>query len=348
MVYTPQFFFITAVAKPKAATDRRTPNSMAKRAARLILCLLGTIPAFGISPSINWVPLRVVDVNKLDWGEARFGSKTKWLFEGEQGSHLLFCYFAPLGVPSPPAEIMGPHYHLFHEWGYIAGGDYVTYEFVNPAQRHGEMLHHRTGTWLDRPAYSIHGGGFGGMNRQDSCTMLIMEEGSSSQNADPIGGVITFDPKSRFYKPESKTVKQFTTPHFIHSLEALEWEPDTELPGASIKWLSDDRIGGFRGRIHFVPAGWTAKGIARSYYKRAHRFIYILFGDMNLLTHESDVSPGTPITVSKDFLIEQPPLSIWDWGKQPVSTNGCMWLEVVYAKGTIANGGPIEDASVIR
>jgi len=302
------------------------------------------------SPASGWVPLRILDVNNLDWGEPRFGAKTKWLFEGEKGSHLLFCQFAPQGVPTPRPGYIGPHYHLFHEWAYITDGDFITYEFVHARQRRGELLHYRTGTWLDRPAYSIHDGegGAGGAHQQGSCTMLIMEEGSSSATADPMGGLITLDPQSRFYKPESREVKQFTTAHFVHSAESVDWESDPELPGASIKWLSDDQTRGFRGRLHFVPAGWTfARAPEKSHHKQAHRFIYVLFGDLTVWTYDNPNSSGVRVEAKKDFFIDQPPMSIWGWGTGPVSKSGCMWLEVTYAAGTIIGGGSIEEPTVL-
>ena len=69
---------------------------------------------------------------------------------------------------------------------------------------------------------------------------------------------------------------------------------------------------------------------------------------MTLQSHSSDADPGNSMTVGKDSLIDQPPMSIWHWGTQAVTRSGCMWLEVVYAQGTIANGGPIEEPTVIR
>jgi hypothetical protein len=293
-----------------------------------------------------WVPLRIVDVAQAPQARA-YGGVSKILYQEERDGKVLtrFLYidFPPTGVPKPPRpenRAPSPHYHPYHEWGYILGGDYVTYEYISPGQTKGELMVHRTGDWLDRPANSLHDGGTAdGWKRQAHCYMLIYEEGDDAKDS------VSFNPRSPEYKPDWKNVSQWTHPYRVQTLEQMEWEPDPDLPGASIKYLSEDQVT----RLHFIPAKMVfPKSAERSYYKQAHRFVYVIWGDMNVWEYDSPNGAGKKITTTKDFSIDQPPMSIWGTGDGPITENGCMWLEVVYAKGTKVGGGPIEDASMVQ
>ena len=100
---------------------------------------------------------------------------------------------------------------------------------------------------------------------------------------------------------------------------------------------------GFRAKIRYLPPGWShARGPEKTYYEMAQRFIYGLAGDLRLQLVEGADDEGKSITISKDFFVEQPPMSIWTWGEGPLTKNGFMWLEVTYAKGTRVGFGPIE------
>jgi hypothetical protein len=293
-----------------------------------------------------WVPLRIVDVSKVAPGEP-FGGVAKVLYREEKDgkvlSQLLYIDWPPVGVPQPHPEL-GMHYHTFHEWGYFLGGDYITYEYIDPRQKHGELVQHRTGGWLSRPAYSLHDdGGQEGMERQGHSYILFFEEGDGPKDD------VAIDPKSPRYKPDWKNVKQWTHPYRVQTLEQMEWEPDPELPGASVKYLSEDHVMGFRARLHHIPPKWAyPQAPEKSYYKQAHRFAYIIWGDMSVWSYESPNSLGTKVVAGKDFLIDQAPMSIWGFGTGPITEKGCMWLEVVYAKGTRVGGGPIETPVLLK
>ena len=297
----------------------------------------------------QWVPLRVVDVSKVEFGKP-FGGVAKVLYREEKDGkvlgQLLYLDWPPVGVPQPLPEgqDLGMHYHPYHEWGYILGGDYITYEYVDPRQKHGELVQHRTGDWLDRPAHSLHDGGRpGGMGRQAHCYLLLFEEGDGPKDD------VAIDPKSPRHKPDWKNVKQWTHHYHVQTLEQMEWEPDPELPGASVKYLSEDHVMGFRARLHHIPPKWAyPQASEKSYYKQAHRFAYIIWGDMSVWSYEGPNSPGTKVVAGKDFLIDQAPMSIWGFGTGPITEKGCMWLEVVYAKGTRVGGGPIEAPSLLK
>ena len=308
----------------------------------------------------RWVPLKIIDTNKMDWVEnPSFGAKSKFLYypEGRGGPRLLLNTRGP-GLSSDLTEA---HYHTFHEWFFLLEGDSLIYEFVRPDQKKGTLVHMKAGTWMERPAYSIHGISIHGMGihgmREDAmvrqrippgATSLIFTEGGGQS---PDGKyiprkTIAFDPKSTWYDPQSKEVKQFTFANFLDtaSTEFMEWESDRELPGASVKWLSDNQLMGFRARLRFAPSGWTyPKAPEKSYYRQANRFVYVIYGDMNIWTYDSPSSPGTKVVAKKDFFIHQAPMSIWGYGEGPVTESGCMWLEVTYAKGASIGGGPIEE-----
>ena len=124
----------------------------------------------------------------------------------------------------------------------------------------------------------------------------------------------------------------------------MEWEDASDLDGAKIKLLSDEIAGGFRARIVYVPPGWSYSGdAAKTYFRKAHRFHYVLAGDLTLGTR----STGGTTTIDKGFFVEQPPMSVWQWSDGPNTTKGGMWLEITYAEGTRFGHGPIESASVL-
>ena len=296
--------------------------------------------------STDWKTLQVVDVNALEWDERfRMGKKGtstgKLLYRNDSGAIMFYVQFAP----GWDAETKDRHYHDFHEWGYVLEGDFILYEFVSPEQTMGSLVDMRPGTWMDRPAYSIHGNRADAMQRQKvtpGSLQLLFAEG---------GKTISLNPNSKMYSDEWREVKQFTNAHFqdTATTEAMEWEEDVELPGVSVKWLSDDWQGGFRARLRYAPPGWThPRAPERTYFEKAQRFIYVLYGDMKVRTSEGPNDAGRNMTITKDSFIDQPPRSIWGWDTDPVTNSGCMWLEVTYAEGTRIGNGPIEEMKILR
>jgi len=320
-----------------------------------VLCLLlltGLRPLRGAVGHYQdaWVPLRIVDVTKVPLGTP-FGGLARVLYRNEKDGkllgHLLYIDWPPSGIPQsrPGQRLLGPHYHPYHEWGYILGGDYITYEMVHPGQKQGEIVQHRTGDWLDRPAYSIHDGEGrpGSRYRQGNCDMLLFEEGDGPKDD------VAFDPQSPRYKPDWKNVTQWTHPHRVQAVESMEWEPDLELPGTNVKYLSEDQVMGLRARLHFAPAGWShSRAPERSYYKQAHRFVYVIWGDLAAWVYNNPESPGTKVVATRNFLIDQAPMSIWGIAQGPLTEKGCMWLEIMYAKGAQVGGGRIEEPTALR
>ena len=300
----------------------------------------------------QWRPLQITDVASQPWDEnPRFHSQTKTFFKGPDDSSLIYAHFAPRWDMTPPIDPLGPHYHHWHEWAYVLDGDFVIHEPVSPQQKSGMLSHFTQGTWLDRPAYTLHGGGWevGGMRPQNACTLLIFEEGD--------GSVVTLGPDGDHFKPDFpdkpdpylpdwQAVQQFNHPWIVHTTTDQEWETDTEAPGRLLKWLSDDQLQGFRARLVKIPPAWEAPaGHNASYYKRASRFIYVLYGDLTIVQRTGPADAGTPVQLAGDFFVYQPPYSLFGFADGPVTTAGAVWLEVVYAQGLAVGGGRIETPS---
>ena len=314
--------------------------------------VVGTLEAKGR----GWNQIQFVDVESFSVDETpRYGTLSKTIFRGPELGFLVHTIF-------PPAWNMrmsqgGPHYHLFHEWGFTLEGDSVLYEAISPYQMNGKMEWKPKGGWLDRPPFSIHSANWltGGLRPQTPYHLLIFEEGDGSLITIPRDGSMGdhYGPERRFkpdpYEPDWRKVKQWNPPWLVDTAHDLEWEPDREVEGRFVKWLSDDWQGGFRSRMIKIPPGWVPpEDGGKTYYKKANVMRYMLFGEMKVWQFQDDDDVGAPVAVKEDFFIYQPPRSIWGYGEGPVTgVYGATWLEVIYAKGLSHGGGPIEQPTVI-
>ena len=305
-----------------------------------------------------WNALEFVDVANFSVDEEpRYGTLSKTIFRGPELGYLVHTIF-------PPAWNMrmsqgGPHYHLFNEWGFTIEGDSVLYEAISPYQMNGKMEWKPKGGWLDRPPFSIHSANWitgGGLRPQTPYHLLIFEEGDGSLITIPrdgsIGDHYGIDRSVRPdpYEPDWTKVEQWNPPWLVDAAQDLEWEPDNEVPGRFVKWLSDDWQGGFRARMIKIPPGWVPPEEGRKiYFENANVMRYMTFGEMKVWQFEDEDDEGTAVTVKEDFFIYQPPRSIWDYGEGPVTgVYGATWLEVTYAKGLSHGGGPIEKPTVLE
>jgi hypothetical protein len=303
----------------------------------------------------GWTPLQIVNINEMPYDtEPRFRAKSKTFFRSEEGTFIHAEWSPTWGTTMPSGGGLGSHYHLWNEWAYMLKGDLVIQEPVSPYQRNGAMYRYVEGTWLDRPAYTLHGGGWatGGLRSQNPTTLILFEEGD--------GSVVTIGPdgdhfkpdfpdKPDPYEPDWQGVEQFPRPWIVHSGSDLEWEQDPMLAGRLLKWLSDDLKGGFRAQLVKIPPGWTApEGTQRTYFEHASVMRYMLYGDMLVWEFGGPGAEGTSVRVSPDFYIHQSPRSIWGYGAGPVTQEGAVWLEVMYAKGLEHGGGPIESPVAIQ
>ena len=287
----------------------------------------------------DWNKMTFIDVNAMDWEEMWTGlketSRGKKLYSNDQGAFMVYLEHDH-GWDSLNKS---RHFHDFHEWGYVLNGNFLIYEFVNGEQQSGSLYNMKAGTWMSRPPFSIHGHRADAMKHQrvtPGAVQLAFSEGGKSYS---------LDPTNKWYSPSWKEVPQFTHPHFQDTAtpQGMEWEDDANLPGASVKWLSDHGEGGFRAKLYYVPPGWQYTGKAKTtYFGKAQQFYYFLFGDLTVLSQESPNGPVKNTTVQKDFFINRPPKSLWTWGEGKLSSKGAMWLEVTYAQGARVGNGPIE------
>jgi hypothetical protein len=333
------------------------PGFLKFMVALLVSLALAAVVATGYAADDEWPALQIVNVNELPLDTSpRFAAKSKTFFRSEKGTFIHAVWSPTWSAKMPPAGAgMGSHYHLWNEWAYMLEGDLVIQEPVSPYQSNGAMYRYIEGTWLDRPPYTLHGGGWvtGGLRAQNPVTLILFEEGDGSVNSvEPNGGghfKPDFPEKPDPYEPDWQAVEQFARPWIVHSGSDLEWEQDTELAGRLIKWLSDDLSGGFRAQLVKIPPGWTApEGSKKSYFEHADRMRYMLHGEMLVLQFDGPEAEGTAVKVSKDYYIHQSPRSIWGHGDGPVTEEGAVWLEVTYARGLEHGGGPIENAITIE
>ena len=286
-----------------------------------------------------FTPIKVIDTPAMPWSPPfnERGWKAKTLYANkETGDHLVIIW-VPIGAPGGRN-----HYHTFHEWAYWLTGDFVNNEYTSPLQRIGDFQQFREGIFLDRPAYSLHGGETGRLDSQVGGTCLIMEEG---------GKTIYVIPGDKDYSDEWKEIRQWAVPRIIDTLSDMPWEPYNNAKGISIKRLADDQTRGFRATMWLLPTGWKSTGTGQfsqaHYYKQAHQFNYILNGDLQLQCWASPEKKAAKIKLEKDFYFEKAPMAISGLADGVVTEAGCVWLQVTYAKGTSIPNMPIEDAVYI-
>lgn len=344
---------------PAVAAAARTVT----RCIGIIGVLLGVL---AIGAVANAAPaLTIIDVNAMPWNPSAKGmagrSRTKTVFQTENNGRVVYYYFPPTwdtelhpaGSPGNPART---HFHLHHEWGYVLFGDYILHEAVSPYQRNPSVFRYVEGTWLSRPAYSLHSGDWatGGFRSQNPSGMILLEEGDTSTTLLPDGKLRTGSSKTRqsstsTASPTEWDKKIFPHPWIVNSGSQMEWETDSQVEGRLVKWLSDDPALGFRAQLVKVPPGWTPPANSRrTYFEKAHRIRYVLYGDMRVLSSDDPGTPDKVVTLGKDYFIYQPPHSVWAYGEGPVTESGAVWLEVTYAKGLALGGGPIEVPKTAR
>ena len=283
-----------------------------------------------------WESIEVINIDEVPWDDrfrmGKSGSTNgKLLFFNPEGGTLLYVQFNP-GWDADGTEA---HYHTFHEWGYVLDGSFPLYEFVSPKQKKGTLVQMKEGTFMDRPAYSIHG------NRSSAMKRQLITPGSTQLIFYESGKTISLNKKNKSYSDEWKNVEEFFSANFQHTPDTniMEWEADEDLPGTMVKWLSDHTNMGFTARLRYAPAGWQYESPTNmSYNKDGYRFIYVLSGDMRI---EKSPSNNEELLAKKDYLIVQKPNSLWSWGSSEFTDQGVMWLDIEYGKGTIIGQSPI-------
>ncbi len=229
------------------------------------------------SATAPYRPVRIINTDAMPWPAPTnaFGWRIKVLFENEDTGDRLLIIEVPIGAEGGPN-----HYHDFHEWAYWLTGDFVNNEYTHPDQRMGSFQQFREGIFLDRPAYSLHGGEPERLDSQVGGTCLIMEEGGESFS------VIPGNPR---YSEAYKQVQQWTVPRIIDTLQDIPWESANGVDGVFVKHLVEDQVRGFRATMWRLSAGWNAAQapeFARAYYYRqAHQFNFVIAGDMRITAY---------------------------------------------------------------
>lgn len=291
---------------------------------------------------------------------APLGPTSKTIFRSPEGGpdsklpvgQLIHLEYLPTFTSRIPPAGRVAHYHEFWEWGYTLKGDSIMPEPVSPNQTNGMFYRKKEGGWLTRPPYSLHGGSWttGSARNQLPYNLIIFEEGDGHViNAAPRGEPGTYRSRDDGPPPagtvgDYRQVKQFTRPWLVDSINDLDWEDDLEVPGRFVKWLDDNLAMGFRSQLVKIPPGWTPPPEwKKTYFERANRLRYMVWGEMNVWRFKDPNDPGTPFRVSEDYFIYQPPGAIWGFGEGPVTERGAIWLEVTYADGLRHGDRPIEE-----
>lgn len=310
----------------------------------------------------GFVPLKIIDVNATPWDAASSPRlKTKTFFRNENHGRLVYYLFTPtwdtkIYATGSKENPMRTHYHGYHEWAYHFSGDYVIHEPSTPFQKNAPLFRYPEGTWLSRPAFSLHSGDWhtGGLRSQNPATMIIMEEGEFTTQLLPDRQLQSRSSKTRqstttSLSAEEWTGKSYTHPYVIFTGSEMEWDDDDEVKGRLVKWLQDDPEQGFRAQLIKVPPGWVPPAeVKQTYFENANRLRYMLYGDLRVVPYDTAGKPGEVVTLKKDVIVHQVPRSVWGFSEGSVSESGAVWLEVTYAKGMSLSKGPIEAAKVLR
>ena len=64
-------------------------------------------------------------------------------------------------------------------------------------------------------------------------------------------------------------------------------------------------------------------------------------------TYQTPEKKDEEIVVKKSFYVEHPSMGILGIANGNVTTDGCVWLQVSYGKGTAINNIPIEEPNYI-
>lgn len=295
-----------------------------------------------------YVGVRVVDSESMPVKSPRAGSGwgTKTLYQAPNDNGAMRLLYVP-----PGAEGAYVHYHTFHEWAYNIQGDFTNNESTSPDQVSGPLQRFREGNFLSRPPYSLHGGEKGRMKfmaSQIGAVILIMEESNVG------GGTYTVDPAVRGkpavggmrFDPDYRKIMHWSTPRIIDTLENMPWQPVEDSPGLNVKYLLDDPSHGFRATMWFLEAGArTPQRFRAHHYRQAHQFNFVIAGDLKGQAYAAPGAKPETFPLTKHFLVDREPMSIWALADDNATQGGAVWLEVTYAKGTrwTDEPSPIED-----
>jgi hypothetical protein len=272
----------------------------------------------------------VRDTESMPWQTDCYGRRAKVLFRDEATSGQLLLLSTQVDSVGGPLR-----YHTFHEWAYRLSGD-VFYNESPTVPLSGPLVQYREGHFLNRYRHSLHGGEtpaeFGGV-------VLVMEEGHLT-NETFLAGAPDFAEKC-----VHNGVKQWTSPACLDTMSDLSWQTSIGHTGVRFKHLAEDTQNGFRATLWLLSAGWRGAGnsFAEPYYfEHAHQFNFVLKGDLKVTSYETSTAIPARLTLRRHAYFERPPGSIAGLAEEEATTQGCIWLEVTYARSARVGTDVIE------
>jgi hypothetical protein len=277
-----------------------------------------------------WSTIVVRDTESMPWRTDRYGRRAKLLFRDEATSGQLVLLSTEVDSVGGPLR-----YHNFHEWAYRLCGD-VFYNESPTVPLSGPLVQYREGHFLNRYPHSLHGGEtpaeFGGV-------VLVMEEGHLT-NETFLADAPDFAEQCVY-----NNVKQWTSPASLDTMSDLSWQDSIGHTGVRFKHLAEDTQNGFRVILWLLPAGWRGAGNSFAephYFEHAHQFNFVLKGNLKVTSYETSTSVASHLTLRKHSYMERPPGSIAGLAEDEVTTEGCIWLEVTYARSARVGAEVIE------
>ena len=285
----------------------------------------------GAGNRLGWNTVIVLDTDSLPWRKDRFGRRAKVLFQDERTSGQLLLLSTDVDSVGGPLR-----YHNFHEWAYRLSGDVFYNEPVTAKPLSGPLVQYREGHFLNRYPHSLHGGEtpaeFGGV-------VLVMEEGHLIEE--------TFLVQAANFEQqcESNGIAGWTSPRSVDTMSDISWQDAIGQRGVRFKTLAEDTLTGFRAMLWLLPAGWRGEGndfAAAYHFEEAHQFNFVLKGDLAGTSFGSPGSVPARWQMRKNGYMERPPRSIAGLETDVATREGCMWLEVTYARSARVSSATIE------
>lgn len=283
---------------------------------------------------------RIVDTRTMDWADPLPqeplhgvpGAKVKVLARFPGGEPRVQLMYVPPGIDNlNPAGVAERHYHrTVREWVYILSGEMPFREYEYPDQQVGNLVHYRTGMFLDRlPGEGSAHGLDPGNGGTVGCVCLEWKTGPgtaiSEKGSDKETVVVTEEQvhaaKAPAARPSTVTSGPgiaYRTPSVtIYDTLAMQWHvPGPGEPfhgtGAKVKVLARDEEGHVLAQSLWFPPGSDSMGHGgrpeRHYHKTVHEWVYVLDGEAAIREYGHDESgPGVRVDFRAGVFLEREP-----------------------------------------
>jgi hypothetical protein len=278
-------------------------------------------------PIRKMLQLNEVNTAKLPWAGDWYGRRTKVLYRDEASRAQLVLLWTPVGATGGPMR-----FHTFHEWAYRLSGDTIYREASSPDELDVAPSQYREGHFMDRPPYSIHGGE---VPTQMGGVVLVMESGDLLKKTFPLDS------------PENRALGEgrWSKVRTRDTIGEMDWQPLEGAAGVRIKRLASEETSGFRAELIHVPRGWENNGrigFGEVYsYERAHEFNFVIKGDLRM----TDCSRSS-LRIEEQGFVERSAGVSGGLAMGAVTEDGCVLLQVTYARETELCFSPLEERRV--